>query len=142
MRMIPFEPDHIASLADFGGQEHLVETVRPQDLADMRDRGIAYSAVYGDHVVGCAGLVGLNAYRAVCWGIFARAGGHAFLGIHRATRHVMVASGYRRIEAYVDPMRPDAMRWIKMLGFRLDLAWIPYFFPDGSGASLWSYYPE
>lgn len=139
--LVQFEPDHLLQFSNYGNQEHLVKLFSPDELLHLKIKGPAFTAIMNGIIVGCAGVVEINPFRAVAWGLFQKTGTSAFLGIHRATANFLKNCTYRRIEAYVDPKSPAAMKWIQLLGFKLDKAYTPYFFPNGSGASTWAYYP-
>jgi RimJ/RimL family protein N-acetyltransferase len=141
MDVIAFEPAHIAQLMNYGGQEDLVGYFTERDVNDLAERGPAWSGIVDGQVVACAGLIECHKFRATGWGLFAKTTPQAFMAIHRASRRRILDSGYRRIEAYVDPRSQPAMRWVKALGFKLERSYIPYFFPDGSGAMEWALYP-
>lgn len=138
MRLVPFEPDHIHKFFNYGGQDHLVSAFSVQDLEDLRSKGEAFTAMKDDRVLGCGGLQRANNFRATAWGLFQRTTPTDFLFVHRAICNGIKTSHYKRIEAYVDPKMYPAMRWIEMLGFKLERPYIPFFFPDGSGASAWA----
>lgn len=140
MKLVPFEPAHVAKFLNYGGQEHLVLSFRPEELVDLRDRGESWSLEKDENtILGCGGVIKINAYRCCAWGLFQKTPNPTdFLYIHKAVKAGIQRQPYHRIEAFVDPKLFPAMRWIRLLGFTLERAYIPYFFPDGSGASAWA----
>ena len=142
MQIVPFEPSHIGQLLNYGGQEHLVARFGAHDLSDLIRHGHALTGVADGQIIACSGLVEATPYRAVAWALLSRGAPRHFLAIHRAVLSGLRDSGYRRIEAFVDPRSAAAMRWIALLGFRLERAYLPYHFPDGAGASAWVLYPK
>lgn len=142
MQIVPFEPEHVEKFINYGGQEHLIELFKPREILELKEKGDAFTAMVGDRVAGCAGVIELTKFRGVAWGLFQRTGTVDFLGIHMAARRYLRTCRFRRIEAYVDPLSPPAMRWIRSLGFTLERAFVPYFFPNGCGSSAWVLYPE
>ena len=142
-RTIPFEPGHIPQFLNYGGQDHLVLSVPPEELSQLNTHGEARTGLVDNRIVGCAGLIRMNDYRAVAWGLFQRTGNTDFLHIHMAIRRrLRSALTFKRIEAFVNPLSPKAMRWIALLGFRMEQPYIPYYFADGSGAAQWAMYPN
>lgn len=142
IEIIRFETAHVGNLLNCGGQEHLVSMVRAEDLDIFATRGRAWSAISEGRVIACAGFLEANRFRATAWALFSKGSPIAFTALHKAVRCKLNEQPYRLIEAYVDPQSFPAMRWIKLLGFQLRRAYLPYFFPDGSGASEWVYFPR
>ena len=142
MVFVPFHPDHIGQMQNYGGQEQLVMSVQKDDLYDIHKRSDAYTGMVDGRIVGCAGIVRVTQHRGVAWGVFQQTGRNEFLSIHMRVRQALRDSDLKRIEAFVDPRSPRAMRWIAMLGFVMWNSYWPYFYPDGGGATAWVYRPE
>ena len=141
MRIVRFEPSHIALLDNFGGQETLAGHVKERDLNDLASRGFAVSGFAGERLIGCAGLIEATPLRAIAWALFAKHHARDFMAIDRAVRRVFADCPYRKIEAYVDPRMAPAMRWADLLGFTL-VTFLPLHFPDGSPAAYFVLYPK
>jgi hypothetical protein len=142
VEIVPFDVAHVGRLANHGGQEKLVAQVSSADLDLLVSRGRAWSAIRDDDVIACAGFIAANQYRATAWALFAGGSPRDFVAVHHATIEALDSAPYRIIEAYVDPKSVPAMRWIRLLRFKLRRAYLPFFFPDGSGASEWVYQPR
>lgn len=139
--LVPLSTEHLPLMANHGGQEKFLSVFSTKHVEDLINSGPTYAAVQADgSVIGVGGLVEMNEYRALGWGMFARTTPANFLKIHRAVYRTMVESKYKRIEAYVDPEFPQAIRWIEQLGFKMEQAFVRYYFPDGSGASFWAWH--
>ena len=142
MRVVAFRPEHVAALTNYGGQEHLVGHVDGAELGELAEHGVAFTSMAGDRVIACGGLIEATKFRATAWALMARTTPQQFVAVHRAVWRVIHGCDYVRVEAYVDHKFPAAMRWVAMLGFRLERVYTPLFFPDGSGASQWVLYPK
>ena len=140
IRRIPFEPWHARKLRDFGGQEALLAHSSDADLDGLAKAGPAYTALDGERIIGCAGFVETNKYRAIAWALLQKDTPRTFFGFHRQCQEVFSLQRYAVIVTYVKPTFVQGMRWVPKLGFRLERAYIPFWFPDGSGASEWAYY--
>jgi hypothetical protein len=139
MKIIQFETDHIRQFRNYGGQEIRVGEVSDKDIDELRAFGESYTAIDDDYnIIGCAGVVPATKFRAVAWGLFQKTKHSDFLYVHRKTKEFLNNTNYLRIEAYVDPGFYPALRWIEMLGFKIERAYIPLFFPNGTGASAWA----
>lgn len=139
MKLIQFEPNHIQQFKNFGGQKIRVGEVNETEIYQLRAFGDAYTAIdKNDNIIGCAGVVPATQFRAVAWALFQKTKPTDFVFIHKQTIEFLKNSNYLRIEAYVDPGFYPALRWIEMLGFKMERAYIPLFFQDGTGASAWA----
>lgn len=139
--LVKFEPWHARKLQDFGGQETLVAQSKQSDL-EMLAAGDAFTAVEDERIIACGGVVAANRFRGVAWGLLQRDNPRTFFGIHRHVVEVLSRQHYAVVVTYVKPTFLPGMRWAPMLGFRLERAYIPFWFPDGTGASEWAYYPD
>lgn len=138
-RLIQFEPEHLEAFANFGGQEDRAIEVGIAGAAELRNaKGECFTAIRDNVILCCAGVIEANRYRATAWAFFQKTTHADFLYVHRQTSAFLSNTGYLRIEAYVDPLFVAALKWIRMLGFHLEKAYLPYFFPDGSPASSWA----
>lgn len=140
--VIRFEPSHVWRLADLGGQDRLQSYLKEKDVEEMAVAGPAITVLRDGVVLGCGGLVEMNQYRALVWALFSKTTPANFLAMHRASVKMIKTSKYKRIEAYVDPTFPAAIRWIEMLGFKMEQPFVPFHFPDGSGASSWALHQD
>lgn len=138
MQLIPFEVAHIRSMQNYAGQETLVFSVSDQALQELKDQSDAVTAVKDNVILGCGGVVRVNQWRCMAWGLAQRTEPRNFILVHSAVKKFLRKQPYCRIEAFVDPMNISALRWIELLGFKMERAYIPYFFPNGTGASAWA----
>lgn len=138
MRIVPFQPAHLDALMLQPAQE----MARPL-LADADYRktltvpGMAFSAIDGETVLCCAGLLPYWEGRAEAWALMGADLRHTFLGIHYATKRFLNACGVRRVEAAVDPDFGCAREWIEALGFQFE-GLMPAYTPDGRDCSRYA----
>lgn len=121
-----------------GLQEGRVSTVNEKDLAELCLRSNSFTVMKDDEPLCCFGSIEATKYRAMVWGVYQKTNELDFIYSFRHSKRFLDSLAYIRIEAYVDPSLVQAMRFIKMLGFELENPFIPFHFPDGSGASLWA----
>lgn len=110
------------------------------DYKALNDSEWCFTAIKDKNVIACGGLLPVwpnNTTRAMAWMLLANDLGPNFTFIHRAVLKVLNDSPFDRVEAHIDPKFPPAERWIRMLGFRIETPWKPFFFPDGSAAQEW-----
>lgn len=102
-----------------------------QDLTPLSELGLAWTAEVGGKVIACGGLLPQWENRAVAWMLIGWNAGPHFTALHRHIKHFLVTSPYRRIEAHVDVGFEAGIRWMKMLGFELEV-YRRAFRPDGA----------
>ena len=136
-----FRIDDIDRFANYAGQESLVAGLSRDDLAYLTGRpGNNYSLWSGERLLACLGVVGINQWRGAAWALLQRGAASSFVSVHRLALKVLREQPYRRIEAHIDPFSETAVRWMVMLGFRLEVPFRPYYFPDGRPAAEWALY--
>lgn len=99
----------------------------------------SYSAFAGDKLIACAGCVEIWDNRATAWALVSKDAGPHFFGVHRFVAGFLAAAKWRRVEAYVDAGFEPGMRWMRMLGFKLETP-VPMraFRPDGNDCFMFA----
>lgn len=138
MRVVEFHPDHVKMMKDYGGQDTFISFLSDSDIDEISKSSCGCTIFKGDIVVGCLGGIPINKYRVVTWAILQKTTTTNFVFVHKTALWFMNQVDYKRFEAYVDPEFKPAMRWVKMLGFKMENPFIPYYFPNGAGASYWA----
>lgn len=96
-----------------------------------------WTALNGDEVVGCGGVIDHSGGRGEAWALLAGGAGAQLVSITRAVRRFLAAAPYRRVEAVTACNFPPARRWVTMLGFRFEGLMSAYC-DDGSDAERWA----
>ena len=134
MIIVPFHPDHLDALLLQPAQAYMRAFLsHPGYGQALAIPGKAFSALDGDTVLGCAGILPLWESRAEAWALFGGDLKRHFVQIHRATLRFLDACPIRRIEATCDAGFCDAKRWIELLGFAYEGPLRAYT-PDGRDA--------
>lgn len=137
MNIVRFRPEHMARIRLQPWQEGFSSYLADCKHGEMLDNGNAFSAIYGDHVIGCAGVVELWDNRAIAWTLLSEDSGKHFVSIHRAVAGFLKAAKWRRIEATVDVGFDAGERWMGMLGFQREGLMRAYT-PDGRDQQLFA----
>lgn len=98
------------------------------------------SVEHDGEIIACGGLAPAwpdSETRAIAWMLIDRAKPRLFPFIHKNVLRALNEAPYRRIEAFTDPTFKPAERWIRMLGFEIEVPYKPYYFPDGRAAQEW-----
>jgi hypothetical protein len=145
MQILPFRPDHIHELADFGGQEWARILTGPEQLERLLS-GPAFSGAISGQIVGSAGIGSLSGRRGYAWAVLSEQATQHPVPVHRAARRFLhsadCASQFSRVEAYVDPAFVAAVRWVTALGFQCETPEpMQKFFPNGGPALMFAYFP-
>lgn len=134
----PFEPSHLSELE-----------LQPMQAGDAvsYDPGVAERCAAGGptftarsdagRVLLCAGMIENHAHYASAWAMLATGKGADMLALTRATRRVLEASRYRRIDITVRAGFKAGEIWARMLGFTREGtfgAWAP----DGEDVDVYA----
>jgi hypothetical protein len=138
MRIEPFTPEHLHQLVLQPSQAILQpQLVAPAYGEMLAKSGPAYSALDGDEVLACLGVIPQWEGRAVAWGLVGRAAGRNFRSIHRGVSRFLDTCGFRRIETAVATHFEQGHRWAQLLGFKNEGTMSGYA-PDGSDYDLYA----
>lgn len=121
MKIVRLSPEHILAVQLQPAQAYahaLVDLRNAQDLADAP--GVAWSAVDGDEVIACAGILELHEARGMAWAMLSDRALRQFKTIHRVVSQVVRAAPWRRIEMTVDAQHQAAQEWAERLGFKME----------------------
>lgn len=138
MRVVRFEAEHLALLELQDAQLSLSGVIsEPGYAQSIAKAGQAFTALDGQTVILCAGLIEAWQGRAIAWALVSKHAGRHFFSIHRAVDGFLKQTEYRRIEATVQADFPQAWRWIQMLGFKHE-GLMRCYAPDGSDHHLFA----
>lgn len=90
---------------------------KPEYAKQLEEAGPAHTALLGDTVLACIGVIPEGDHCARAWAIMAREIGAHYITIHRAVLRFMKLMDYPRIQTTVDCKFEDGIRWAEMLGF-------------------------
>jgi hypothetical protein len=118
-----------------GAQDYVSSWVTPAIKAELA-QGMSFSAIDGDEVLACAGVLEFWPGRATAWAILSGRCGSRFRPIHRAvSRFLDLQSG--RIEATADIGFGPGHRWLQMLGFKVETECMKAYMPNGADAAMY-----
>ena len=140
MQIVAFKAAHLQALDLQEAQRYLsADLARPEHARMIEQAGQSFTAIKDGRVLACSGVAEVWTGRAVAWALISKDAGRAMVSIHRAVSGYLYASKYRRIEAWVDEGFIPGMRWLDMLGFKLETP-LPMqgFRPDGGSCFLFS----
>lgn len=115
--IVPFKVEHARQIHLQSKQAEVVDSLQLGDTVYMEASGYAFTALEGDTVLACAGIIKLWEGRGHAWALLSGDLGSKFLRVHRAVKRAIELSGYRRIEMDVDASHAEALKWATMLGF-------------------------
>ena len=138
MMIVAFNPSHLDRLLLQPSQALMQPTLAdPSYGPSLAAAGPAYSAVDGDAVFACAGIIPQWEGRAVAWALIASEAGRNMVRIHKAVSRALAVHQYRRIETAVASDFEQGHRWALMLGFEREGRMRGYT-PDGRDCDLYA----
>lgn len=117
MRIVPFEPVHLRTLVLQDAQSWMGPMLKADYGESLKRSGPCFTALDGDEVVACAGVVNMWENRDQAWALLSSNSGRHFVGIYRGIRRFLDMHDARRIEATVDSEFMAGHRLMQMLGF-------------------------
>ena len=131
MIIVPYNPAHLESLLLQPAQAYMRPFFENAEYGKaLAIAGKSFTAIDGDRVLGCAGLIPYWEGRAEAWALLAKDIKGQFIHIHLAAVRFLDACGFRRVEAHVDADFGCAKKWIEMLGFEFEGP-LKAYTPDG-----------
>lgn len=137
MIVVPFKREHIANMVIQQRQEGM-EGLLTDGILKTLESGQAFTALDGDEVLACSGVIEVTEGRAIAWAYLSRDVGKRMVYVTRKVRDYLDIAPYRRIEMDVDCDFKQAHRWAKMLGFEMEAERRRAFTPDGRDCALYA----
>ena len=137
MIVVPFEPGHLKLLRPQASQvsiDHAVSDEQAQYLASC----LSFTGLVDGKPMACSGVVPFWGSRGVAWAILDADSGPHFTAIHKAVYSFLEVSDFKRVEAYVDLDFKPAHRWMRMLGFAVELPIARGILPSGKDGAIYS----
>lgn len=128
MRVERFRPYHLHLLRAQGVQSVQARELShvPADCESVDPAGVALTALNGDRVLLCGGIIPARPQVGTLWALLSADAGRHMVWLHRATRRVLTLEHWERIEATVEEGFPEGCRWLRLLGFKLEGAMPKY----------------
>lgn len=124
--VVPFEPAHYITAMN---AQHAMGDVR-QAATLYYERGPAYTALIGDEIAACGGVVTLWPGMGEAWAVVTARGRAQYRPLHRAVRQIFSSitrdCSYRRVQADVVAAFAAGRRWAEHLGFELESTMTEY----------------
>lgn len=137
MIVLPFEKEHLQRMVIQQRQQGL-EHLLTKEVYEVLVHSPAYTALDGDEVLACAGVIEVAPGRACAWAYISSDVGSRMKFVTKAVRRFLDAAQFRRIEMDVDCDFPQAHRWARLLGFDLECERRKSFTPDGRDCALYA----
>lgn len=140
MKVVPFESWHLDLLKMQAAQDYISQWISA-DVKAMLGSTNAFTGIDEDRheILACAGVLELWEGRGVAWAMLADGIGSRFVPIHKAVARYLEAASlrYRRLEATIDIGFSPGVRWVKLLGFKLETPLMEKYLPDGGDAAMY-----
>jgi len=121
--IVPFKLEHLKNIKLQSAQAGILDNIEPYG-AYVEASDFGFTAMDGDEVVACAGIIKMWEGRGHAWALLSDNIGGRFVQLHRAVKRALAMSGYKRIEMVVDADFAEGLKWAHMLGFKCET-------PDG-----------
>jgi hypothetical protein len=134
----PFHPAHLLEIR--------AQPAQPKDFALFSDPEYGEQLLAGDafsvfdaagQVQAVLGVAPLWENRGAAWAVLSGECGPVFVAMHKQAKAYFDRCRFARVEAYIDPNFPQAVRWIELLGFQRE-GLMRKFTPAGADNYLYS----
>jgi RimJ/RimL family protein N-acetyltransferase len=137
MHIEPFQSRHLEILVLQPSQAAVSVFFDDEYGPALKAAGPCFTAMDGDEVLACAGVVKQWDNRAIAWGLISEYAGKQFVRIHKAVKRFLDTTDFNRVEAFVDADFEAGHRWIQMLGFERE-GYMRAFSPLGKDCILYA----
>lgn len=121
IQIVPFRREHIRNIALQPMQVDMAPIMSEPSYAEaLEQHEHSWSAVDGDEVLACGGVIEEWHGVARGWMLISGNLGIRFLAVHRAVLGFVKNAPYHRIEMSVAKGFDEGCRWAKMLGFEYE----------------------
>lgn len=108
--------------------------ITPERLKQLESE-YAFTLLHDGKPLACMGANEIWPERCEVWAIFDIEAGSNFVGLHRAAKWLLGTLPHKRIEATVEVCFDPARRFVRALGFELETAYMPFYFPNGKAGA-------
>lgn len=141
MEIIPFEPLHLRAVLPQAAQHSVESYFEAIDAAQFKAEAMSFTALDGDEVLGCAGVVHLWPGVGQAWAVLSMRALACPVTLTRTALRELDrmsrAHGFARIQATVADGHGAGARWLAFLGFEVEGLLVNYG-PGGQG-DYWIY---
>lgn len=132
MDIVPFQVEHLKRINLQSSQMDAFVRLGDAEEAYLNASQYAFTALDGDEVVACAGIVDIWQGRGQAWALMSDSIGVRFVKVHRAVKRALDLYEHRRVEMIVDADFAEGLKWAELLGFKCETPdGMPGYYNDG-----------
>lgn len=132
MDIVPFQVEHLKRINLQSSQMDAFTRLGDAEEAYLNASQYAFTALDGDEVVACAGIVDIWQGRGQAWALMSNSIGVRFVKVHRAVKRALDLYEHRRVEMIVDADFAEGLKWAELLGFKCETPdGMPGYYNDG-----------
>ena len=139
IEVVRFNREHLKAMNADPRARGIIDSASDDNLTRLEKNEYSYTAIEGDRVLCCAGLVMLGfEHRYEAWAIVAADARDRFIAIHHLVRTFLKGCPVRRIEATIECEYTAAHRWASSLGFVEEAKCMRGYRFDGQDCALYA----
>lgn len=138
IEVVKFKIEHFDKLDEQESTRKLSSFITRDHMRSLETCEYSFSALKGDKVLFCAGIVEYWKNRGEGWMLFDKNCKSDFVALHNITKRFLDSVPIRRIEAAVDEYFLPGHRWMRLLGFKLEARVLEGYRPEGGNCSLYA----
>lgn len=130
----PFKAEHLEGIELQPAQKDALHWI-PAEQYKALEGPTAFSLFSDGECVACVGAVEMWQGRAQVWTIVSNRAGKDMKSVTKVIKRMLTIAPWRRIEATVDCEFEQGHRWMRLLGFTLEIERMVAYLPDGRDAA-------
>lgn len=135
-KVVPLKAEHLKIILNDNPctvKKYMTEEIMLHIESTLR----AFTVLDDEYPVSCFGITDIYPGRAEAWTFFGKKSPHTFIVLFRAIKRALQVCNVRRVEAAIDIDYKEGHRWIKALGFELEVPLMKAYNIDGGDVSLY-----
>lgn len=137
MLVAPFHPAHLVEIRAQPRQPKDLMLYSDPSYGESLAEGQAFSVFDSGGLKACLGVVDMGTGRGLGWAVLSCDLKALMAPMTLRARQFFRESAFRRVEAYIDPNFPQAIRWAGLLGFERE-GLMKCFTPSGADQYLYA----
>lgn len=136
--VVHFKPNHAKVIQNLASTSHLRPWASDFHLAALAAQQHSYTVLDGNIPLACGGLIQHWQGRYEAWALMDLVDKKKFILVHRKVKDFFDSHPLPRVEAVVEKGFDAGHRWVKMLGFNLEIDTMINYGIGGTPFSLYS----
>lgn len=138
VEVVRFKKEHLSELKEHVFGLSVKKNISSQQLENLENRNHSYTVIKEGRVLACAGITEFWPGRGEAWALLDKDIGPLLIDVSREVKKFLDEVPIKRIEAIVYTDFIEGIRWVKLLGFKLESPCMKAYGRNGKDCMLFS----